>query len=277
MDANLRNDGQKPAGAGWSLAKPIIVITGKPVWANDLAALFGKRDFELVRYRERGRYVVRLADDYAALVLVDGADPEWPFWTTTPKASPATRRIPVVVVSDDESVRAKSLDAGANLAIVPSDLNELSIGRLAEMARRQTAEERKLLEAGCDDELPSLARKGIEHFNAGRYYEQHDSFEELWMAEDGPLRDLYRAILQVGVAYYQITRGNHRGALKMLLRSVQWLARLPDECQGVDVRQLREDSSQARAALERLDEDDLNSFDLSLLKPVIWIEERELL
>jgi len=55
------------------------------------------------------------------------------------------------------------------------------------------------------------------------------------MATSGPVRELYRAILQVGIAYYQIERGNHRGALKMLLRSVQWLAMLPDRCQGIDV------------------------------------------
>ncbi len=42
------------------------------------------------------------------------------------------------------------------------------------------------------------------------------------MAESGPVRDLYRAILQVGVAYYHITRGNHAGGLRMLRRCVQW-------------------------------------------------------
>jgi len=82
------------------------------------------------------------------------------------------------------------------------------------------------------------------------------------------VRDLYQAILQVGVAYYQITRGNHRGALKMLLRSLQWLAPLPDVCRGVDVAGLRADAARVRAALAGLDPAEIGRFDRSLLRPV---------
>lgn len=80
--------------------------------------------------------------------------------------------------------------------------------------------------------------------------------------------DLYRAILQAGAAHYQIERGNHRGALKMLLHSMQWLAILPDVCQGVDVRQLREDSYGVGAKLERVNPADIAQFDRGLLKLV---------
>ena len=88
------------------------------------------------------------------------------------------------------------------------------------------------------------------------------------MAEERPVRDLYRAILQVGVAYYQITRGNYRGALKMLLRSIQWLAVLPENCQGVDVGQMRADANRVRAELEAMSASGADNFDRSLLKPV---------
>lgn len=87
------------------------------------------------------------------------------------------------------------------------------------------------------------------------------------------MRDLYRAVLQVGIAYYQITRGNHRGALKMLLRSVQWFALLPDVCQGIDIKQLREDSFHVRAELEKMNPSDIANFDRSLLKPVRLVEK----
>jgi hypothetical protein len=82
------------------------------------------------------------------------------------------------------------------------------------------------------------------------------------------VRDLYRAILQVGVAYYQVTRGNLRGARKMLLRSIQWLALLPDVCQGVDVAQLRHDANAVRAELDRVGDDGRQSFNIDLLKGV---------
>jgi hypothetical protein len=85
------------------------------------------------------------------------------------------------------------------------------------------------------------------------------------------VRDLYRAILQVGIAYYHITRGNHRGALRMLLRCKQWFLALPDTCQGVNVRQLREDASRVQTALETMETANMGTFDRALLRPVIVI------
>ncbi len=59
------------------------------------------------------------------------------------------------------------------------------------------------------------------------------------------------------------------------VRRVQWLARLPDMCQGVDVRQLREDAERVRAALQALDPAQIASFDRALLRPVQVSEPAE--
>ncbi|MCI0350288.1 MAG: DUF309 domain-containing protein [Acidobacteriales bacterium] len=110
-------------------------------------------------------------------------------------------------------------------------------------------------------------------FNAGEYYKQHDLFEEQWMKTTGPVRDLYRAVLQVGIAYFQIERGNYRGALKMLQRSVQWLVVLPDVCQGINVKKLRDDSFRVRAELERLGETRFAEFDKALIQGVALVAD----
>ncbi len=130
-----------------------------------------------------------------------------------------------------------------------------------------------LLENPCRDPLPPEGVQAIDLFNAGEYYRQHDLFEALWRAEPGPVRDLYQGVLQVGVAYYQITRGNRRGALKMLRRSARLLAHLPNVCRGIDVQQLREDSARVHAALEALPPGEIDSFDRSLLKPVKLVRQ----
>ena len=65
--------------------------------------------------------------------------------------------------------------------------------------------------------------EGITLFNQGKFYQCHDALEEAWKQDRSLGRDLYRAILQIGIAYYQIKRGNYRGGLKMLLRVRQWL------------------------------------------------------
>lgn len=131
------------------------------------------------------------------------------------------------------------------------------------------------LDSQCEGELPPLAVQAFEKFNAGEYFLQHDLFEEQWRETEDPVRDLYQGVLQVGVAYYQIQRGNHRGALKMLKRSARWLSALPDVCQGIDVQQLREDSGRVRAALEAMNPADIEKFDRSLFKPLVLVEKKE--
>ena len=133
-----------------------------------------------------------------------------------------------------------------------------------------------LLGPGVAERVGSIASTDhIARFNAGDYYDQHDFFEALWMAEPGPVRDLYRAILQVGVAYHHITQGNPRGALKMLRRSAQWFASLPDVCQGVDVRQLREDAAAVEAALRAADGADFDAAEWLPLPPLRTISDTE--
>ena len=255
------------------MTTPTIVLTGTPHWADSIPSLLGD-NYTLKHYTERAPgYVARLTDDHAALILVDGDDPEWRFWTATPKASPATRRIPILLVSPSSDRRAEALVSGADFTLAPDELTVQLPALVQDNARILSADVLEQLDCECDEPLPPLAQQGVERFNAGDYYRQHDLFEELWMHTDTPVRDLYRAILQVGIAYFQITRGNHRGALKMLLRSVQWLSILPDECQGVDVKQLKADSYRVRAELERIAPDDIDQFDRSLLKPVQMVKK----
>jgi hypothetical protein len=233
-----------------------------PAWVADVTATL-QDAYTLRAHATRERYISTLADDRCALILVDEA--EWRFWATTPKSSPATRRIPVILVAAQPEAHADALLSGVDRVVTPAEVTRALVEAHARVMSPEALDQ---LDCECDEPLPALAQQGVEKFNAGAFYKQHDLFEELWMDTEGPVRDLYRAILQVGVAYYQIERGNHRGALKMLLRSVQWLSVLPDVCQGIDVAALREDSYRVRAELERLPEDRIDSFDRSLHQPV---------
>jgi hypothetical protein len=247
--------------------KPSVVIAAQenPAWIETVKSASGG-SFDYLQYAERSNYIARLADDHAAMILVNGDGDEWRFWTLTPKTSPATRRIPIVLVSADDGIRREALAHGADFTATPEELSQALPRWLAVHARVPSAAQMEEMDCQCGEAMPPNGLEGIRRFNQGEYYKQHDLFEALWVEESGAVRDLYRAILQVGVAYYQITRGNLRGAHKMLLRSVQWLALLPDVCRGVDVKQLREDSYRVRAELERIN--DISEFDVSLLKAV---------
>jgi CheY-like chemotaxis protein len=233
---------------------PLIALIGSPPWADEATRLAASAGCRLVDFAERSGYLARLADEQVALILVDGQYPDWQHFTTSPKVNAATRRIPVVVVSSDDDQTLEAYAAGADLVLSPAELSA-RLGRvIADYARIQPEDVVARLADQCAEPLPERAHEGIEQFNIGEYYHQHDSFEELWLEESGPVRELYRAILQVGIAYFQVTRHNPRGAHKMILRSIQWLNILPDVCQGVDVVRLRVDAMRLRDYLESLPE-----------------------
>jgi predicted metal-dependent hydrolase len=242
------------------------------LYAGKLAELLPQSD--LYSYHEQASlegYFKQIIELRPALIIVEAGD-DWRLWLTTPKISPATRRIPILLLSDDAQIRAEAPIQGADYSLSIAQFAANPLEYLAEYAHILDPAMLEQLDNECQDELPPLAQEGIRKFNAGEYYKQHDLFEEQWMATESPVRDLYRAILQVGIGYFQIERGNYRGALKMLQRSVQWLMLLPDVCQGVNIKKLREDSFRVRAELERLGESGFADFDKSLIKGVELVE-----
>ena len=124
----------------------------------------------------------------------------------------------------------------------------------------------------CDGPLHPRARQGLSLFNQGRYFEAHEELEAAWKDEKGDIRRLYQGILEAGVTYLHITRGNYAGAVKVYGRSMKWLKVWPEICRGVNVGQLRKDLEMVMVEVHRLGEAGLTEFDRSLLKPVVWKE-----
>ncbi len=245
-----------------------IVIPGSPAWLETIRPILSEQDAVPVTQGDAANIIAALADLEAALILIDGELQEWRVWVVTPRTSPATRRIPIVLVTDDATAADTAHRLNVDRVVTPADLPAVLPDLLTTLARRVTGDQRQALESECNEPLPPEALEAVERFNRGDYYKQHDLFEALWMRETRPIRDLYRAILQVGIAYYQIEQGNWRGAHKMLLRSIQWLAPLPDQCQGIDIGALKKDAAAVRAELERVGHDNLAAFDRALLKPI---------
>jgi predicted metal-dependent hydrolase len=112
-------------------------------------------------------------------------------------------------------------------------------------------------------------------FNAGRYFEAHEALEAAWLEERGAIRDLYRGILQIGVAYLHITNGNYDGAIKVYGRSLRWLKDWPDVCRGIHVGELRKDAEHAIEEVKQLGKERIGEFDQRLLNPVRWREKSD--
>ena len=118
--------------------------------------------------------------------------------------------------------------------------------------------------------LHPKALEGLALFNAGQYWIAHEALETAWLEEPGELRNLYRGILQAGVAYLHAERGNYRGALKLYARCQRWLAPFPAVSHGIHVAQLRQDLDAVIAEVRRLGPERMAEFDRSLLKAIVY-------
>ncbi|MHB8133977.1 MAG: DUF309 domain-containing protein [Anaerolineaceae bacterium] len=112
---------------------------------------------------------------------------------------------------------------------------------------------------------------GIEYFNQKRYFEAHEELEAAWKAEKGQIRELYRGILQIGVAYYHIQNQNYKGGKVMLERANKWLALFPDKILGINLQKLLIDSDMVYQTLLLLGPENIGDFNPILFQPVIFI------
>jgi predicted metal-dependent hydrolase len=122
--------------------------------------------------------------------------------------------------------------------------------------------------ASCTGGLHPKAEEGLALFNARQYWHAHEALETAWLEEPGPVRHLYRGILQAGVVYLHAERKNYRGVVKVYKRCRKWLDPFPAHCRGLNIEQLRNDLEAVYVAIVALGPDHLDQFDQSLLKPI---------
>ena len=104
----------------------------------------------------------------------------------------------------------------------------------------------------CDDDPPAELLQAIDDFNRGNWFDCHESLEELWVGEEGEMRDFYQGVLQVGVALHHWRDGNFGGAVRLLEMGVGHLRRVRAACQRIDVAALVVASDRLREELDIL-------------------------
>jgi hypothetical protein len=123
----------------------------------------------------------------------------------------------------------------------------------------------------CSDPPPARLRQGIEEFNRGQFFEQHETLELEWIEEADPVRYLYQGILQVGVGFEHLRRGNAYGARRLWRRGIGYLEPFRRGCMGVDVDRLIADTERCLTELVRVGAGE--RFDRSLIPRVEWLTE----
>lgn len=77
--------------------------------------------------------------------------------------------------------------------------------------------------------------EGIEHFNARRYFEAHEVWEEIWLRSAGDTKLFYQMLIQAAVGLHHYERGNARGGRGMHRRVVEKLQLLPSFYMSLDL------------------------------------------
>jgi predicted metal-dependent hydrolase len=104
----------------------------------------------------------------------------------------------------------------------------------------------------CKSSPSGQLLQALGEFNRGCWFECHETLEDLWVGEQGELRDFYQGMLQVAVALHHWRNGNFGGAISLLEGGAGYLRRVSDVCQRIDVAALIAGSDRVRETLERL-------------------------
>ncbi|MCE7986787.1 MAG: DUF309 domain-containing protein [Caldilinea sp. CFX5] len=206
---------------------------------------------------------------FPVLILVDlQTAGNWRLAITRCKMRPQSRQIPLYAFGShvDVATLQAARQAGADHAWARSKMMEALV-TVVEHHLRPPVE----YPEGWDAPLSDLARRGLLAFNHGEYFEQHEHLELAWQAEKRPIREMYQGILQVGVAFLQIERGNWLGAIKMFRRGLPRLRTLPPLCQGVNIAALRSAAEAIHAEVTALGAERLAEFDQSRFPQIEFV------
>jgi predicted metal-dependent hydrolase len=90
--------------------------------------------------------------------------------------------------------------------------------------------------------------EGLAHFNAKKFFEAHEFWEEIWLVETEPEKTFLQGLIQITAAFHHRQRGNPEGVELLLAAGIVKLLRFPEDHHGLAISELRENAKRwARA------------------------------
>jgi predicted metal-dependent hydrolase len=93
-------------------------------------------------------------------------------------------------------------------------------------------------------------RRGVEEFNAGHFFEAHESWETIWLEAAEPDKTFLQGITQVAAAFHHAERSNRQGATSLLKKGLRKLEQFPNNYRGLQLEKLRKALQEWAKALE---------------------------
>lgn len=80
-----------------------------------------------------------------------------------------------------------------------------------------------------------LFHEGLEWFNDGRFFEAHETWEDLWHTLSGERKRFVQGLIQYAVTLEHVRRGNPRGVRSVFKSALTKFEGLPEHYMGIDV------------------------------------------
>ena len=96
--------------------------------------------------------------------------------------------------------------------------------------------------------------EGLAHFNAKKFFEAHEFWEEIWLVESEPEKTFLQGLIQVTAAFHHRQRGNPEGVELLLAAGIVKLLRFPADHHGLAIGELRENAKRWARAMGRGDD-----------------------
>ena len=126
-------------------------------------------------------------------------------------------------------------------------------------------------------QAPGQARqallKAIDQFNSWRFYDCHETLEDVWLetgpkGDDATLANYYQGLIKVAAGFHHILRDNHKGATTLLTDSLRLLSPYQPTTLGIDIAAL---TAAVQSCLDRLTElgpNRISDFDRSTIPTI---------
>jgi uncharacterized protein len=81
---------------------------------------------------------------------------------------------------------------------------------------------------------------GIHLFNNRRFFDAHETWEEIWLQSSEPEKGFLQGIIQIAAAFHHYLRGNAVGSRSLLNAGLRRLAHCPADFRGMALDSLRQ-------------------------------------
>ncbi len=124
-------------------------------------------------------------------------------------------------------------------------------------------------DAEVEERRPILLA-GVAQYNAGYFFEAHETWEELWLQSPWPFRQFLQGLIQLAAAFVHLMRREYPGTIRLLDEALAKL-QVASLAMDIDLKRLVADARRARDQLVALGPERFEQWDQSRIPQIRFV------